>query len=144
MKEPETVRILQVDQDREFLSVTAEMLERRDESFDVVGETRTDSGLRRLRETHFDCVVSGFRLPDRDGLDFLATVRREHPELPTVLFAANPRRKLPIDEYDRAVSVYANKGFGTEQFSTLAQVIRSTVERYRKPSSSAITRDGNL
>jgi len=77
--------VLVVDDDPKLTAVTSAYLGRLD---DVAVEARADpeAALARLDET-VDCVVSDYEMPEMDGLDVLATVRRDHPGMPVILFS---------------------------------------------------------
>jgi len=52
---------------------------------EVVTEAGVDEALERFRSAPVDCIVSTHELPERDGLEFLRSVRENHPRLPFVL-----------------------------------------------------------
>lgn len=47
-------------------------------------ETR-DEFIRALEEFHPDIILSDYKLPDFNGMDALAIVQRDHPEMPVVM-----------------------------------------------------------
>ena len=116
--------VLVVDDDPKLTAVTSAYLGRLD---DVAVEARADpeAALARLDET-VDCVVSDYEMPEMDGLDVLATVRRDHPGMPVILFSGTDEAgvaerarergarfvaKAPADGFDRlAEAVEAELG----------------------------------
>lgn len=74
------VTVLCVDDDQDFLDLTADMLD--EASFDVRTETSPVAAVDRIDDV--DCVVSDYRMPTMDGLELLATIREDRPTLPVV------------------------------------------------------------
>lgn len=50
-----------------------------------------------LRERHWDIVISDYVLPDCDGLDVLAVVRRMQPDLPFILVSGGIGEAVAVD-----------------------------------------------
>jgi PAS domain S-box-containing protein len=129
MNEP--VRVLHVDDDPEFLAVAAAHLERADGAFEVLTATGAAAGLERLAETEVDCVVSDYRMPGTDGIEFLERVRTTHPDLPFVLFTGEGSEAVASEAISAGVTDYLQKGGGTAQYEVLANRVRNAVERRR-------------
>ena len=81
----ETMCILHVDDEPGFADMTATFLEREDDRLDVQAATSAAAGLEILADTDVDCVVSDYDMPDRNGIQFLETVREEYGSLPFIL-----------------------------------------------------------
>jgi len=69
------IRVLHVDDDADFVSLSQELLEREDQSFHVETATSVSDGLDRLSDGEIDCIVSDYDMPQQNGLDFLEAVR---------------------------------------------------------------------
>lgn len=92
----ESVRVLCVEDDPEFADLTATGLEKEDSTLPVVTETRPENAVTRFRDGSIDCIVSDYDVPTIDGVELLAEVRAEDPELR--LFgspAKDPKRSRP-------------------------------------------------
>ncbi len=129
--DPDSLRILHVDDDRDFADVAAEFLELEDERFDVTITSGADEGLDLLAETSFDCVISDYEMPERNGIEFLEAVRKEAPELPFILYTGKGSEEVASEAISAGVTDYLQKGAGREQYELLATRVRSAVERYR-------------
>jgi PAS domain S-box-containing protein len=125
------IRVLCVDDDRELLDLTRAWLSRRD-SFAVRAETDPRAALSTLRDesTPVDAVVSDYRMPEMDGLEFLARVRDSHPELPFVLFTGEGSESIASEAIAAGVTDYLQKE-GTDRYELLANRVRNAVEGYR-------------
>ncbi|WP_275740204.1 ATP-binding protein [Halorhabdus sp. SVX81] len=126
----EPIRVLHVEDEPDFLDLVATMLEAEDDQFVVKRATTASEGLGRLDET-IDCVVSDYEMPGLDGLELLAAVREEYPELPFILYTARGSESIASDAISAGVTDYLEKAGGTEQYAVLANRIENAVEQYR-------------
>ena len=64
-----------------------EFLEMHD--FTVVGAGDGVEALQWLQETHIDLVVTDLVMPKLDGVDFVAKLRQNHPNLPVIVVSGS-------------------------------------------------------
>jgi len=83
----EALRILIVDDEEELLSALAERLVLR--GFQVESATRGTDALELARKRDFDVLIADVRMPGIDGLDLMAAIKRDAPELPVILFTGH-------------------------------------------------------
>ena len=122
------IRVLHVDDEPEFLSLTAEYLDRVNEHITIETATSAEGVLERLPDQEFDCIVSDYDMPGMDGIKLLKAVRDEHPDLPFILFTGKGSEEVASDAISAGVSDYLQKG-GTERFELLANRIQNLVEQ---------------
>ncbi|GAB3683557.1 hypothetical protein GCM10028857_11290 [Salinarchaeum chitinilyticum] len=125
------VRVLHVDEEEPLLDRTARALEREHDRFDVVSETSPRDALDRIEDEAFDCVVSGYQLPELDGLAFLERVRESHPDLPFVLFTGQGSEEIASDAITLGATDYLRKQPETDQYQSLADRIERAVASNR-------------
>jgi PAS domain S-box-containing protein len=125
------MRVLHLDDERDFTDLTSQFLEREDERFEVRTATSGADGLAILRAEDIDCVVSDYDMPVMDGLEFLAAVRREHPDLPFVLYTGKGSAEIASEALAAGVTEYIQKECGVDQYAVLANRITNLVERHR-------------
>ena len=65
------IQVLHVDDEPDFADMAATFLEREDDRFSIETATDADEGLERLGENEYDCVVSDYDMPKKDGIEFL-------------------------------------------------------------------------
>lgn len=81
------IRILIVDDEEELASTLAERLELRD--FEVEVATGGSDALKLVRQRDFNVLIADVKMPGIGGLDLMAAVRRENPEVPVILFTGH-------------------------------------------------------
>jgi PAS domain S-box-containing protein len=127
----EPIRVLHVDDDPDFVELAATFLERADDRFVVEMATSVDEGLDCLAETDVDCVVSDYEMPDRDGIEFLETVRTNHDSLPFILFTGKGSESVASEAISAGITDYLRKRTGAEQYDLLANRIENAVDATR-------------
>jgi len=79
------LRVLLVDQEPDRASTLERVL--RDEGYDLVGKVAPDQELvAAVRQLAPDVIIVDMALPDRDTLEYMATITRDQPK-PIVMFA---------------------------------------------------------
>jgi PAS domain S-box-containing protein len=139
--ESRTIAVLHVDDDPEFGALTAAFLEREDDRFAVETATSTREGLDRFADAEYDCIVSDFDMPERSGLEFLEAVRDRDEDVPFVLFTGHGSERIASEAISAGVSDYLQKDPGSEQYTLLANRIRTLVAK-RRTESDLETRAG--
>ncbi|WP_443984572.1 PAS domain S-box protein [Halorientalis marina] len=131
VNEPSSISVLHVDDDPDFADLAADMLEREDERITVETATSASEGSERLADAtdEFDCIVSDYQMPGQNGIEFLETLRENHPNLPFILFTGKGSEEVASDAISAGITDYLQKGSGTEQYTVLANRIRNAVEK---------------
>lgn len=124
-------RILHVDDDPAFADLTATYLRRESDRFVVETATNPAQALEAFDLAAFDCVVSDFDMPGRNGIKFLRTVRTRHPDLPFILYTGKGSEDVASDAISAGVTDYLQKGRGTGQYELLANRVRNAVSQHR-------------
>lgn len=127
---PPAIRVLHVEDDAEFADLTASFLQQEIDRLEIERVQSADEGLRILKQRNIDCVISDYELPNTDGIEFLRTIRNEHPSLPVVLFTGKGSEEIASEAISAGVGDYLQKG-GAERFQILANRIENLVDQFR-------------
>jgi PAS domain S-box-containing protein len=119
-----------VDDEPDFAEMAATFLAREDDRFDIEIATSPAEGRDRLDNEPFDCIVSDYDMPTRNGIEFLKRVRDDHPDLPFILYTGKGSEEVASDAISAGVTDYLQKETGTSQYTVLANRIRNAVDRY--------------
>lgn len=134
----EPIRVLFVDDEQRLVEVAARFLEDLRETFVVVTETSASDALDRLdHEGVPDCIVSDYRMPGLDGLEFLEAVREGYPDVPFVLSTGKGSEEVASEAISAGVTDYLRKDTGTDQYAVLANRIENAVAQRRAEQALA-------
>lgn len=82
-KEKEKIKLLLVEDDEDFGSILTLRLAKR--NFEVTIAPTAEEALAKLKEISFDVIVSDIKLPQMNGMEFLAEVRKLYNSLPVIM-----------------------------------------------------------
>ncbi|QIB75520.1 response regulator [Halogeometricum borinquense] len=128
-----SIRILYVDDNNEHRDLVADALEQFDERFDVILERGASGAIDRLAadDEAVHCLISEYELPDQTGLELLATVREEFPQLPFILFTGVGSEALASEAISMGVTEYLPKRYEKTQHERLGNRILDAVSQSR-------------
>lgn len=125
------IHVLHVDDEPDFAALAAEFLERQDDRFTVQTAPSAQTGLAHLTDSEIDCIVSDYDMPGMDGIEFLETVREDHPDLPFVLYTGKGSEEVAGEAISAGVTDYLQKGTGSSQYEVLSNRIKNAVQQAR-------------
>ena len=70
-------------------------------------------------------------MPAKTGVEFLESVREDHPDLPFILFIRKGSEEIASDAISSGATDYLQKESRTEQYKLLANRVKNAVEQYR-------------
>ncbi|SDJ44560.1 PAS domain S-box-containing protein [Halovenus aranensis] len=123
----DAIRLLHVDDDPEFTELTAEFIGREFDAFDTVQAVDAEEGLAVLDEQPVDCIVSDYKLPGMDGIEFLEAVRANHPELPFIIFTGKGSEAVASEAISAGATDYFRKERIQNQYDLLANRVMNAV-----------------
>jgi adenylate cyclase len=126
-------RILVVDDEPDILVALRNYLEGA-LGVEVIGVPSGAAGLQALDEGPIDVIVSDFRMPVMNGVEFLRQARAKHPDTPRILLTAYPDMDLAIRALnDAAIVQFLTKPVDPEK---LLEVVQTTMAASRRKRSS--------
>lgn len=126
-------RILVVDDEEsmcEFLSI---MLAK--ERYDVVTAASADEAIERARGGAFHAAITDIRMPGRDGLDLLRSLKETDPALPVIILTAYASQNTAIEAVNRGAFYYLTKQAKNEEIKL---VVRKAVEHRQLMAENAL------
>ena len=88
-------KILVIDDEADICEMTKLLLERA--GHDVSCTTDSRAAARMLKEQAFEVVITDMLMPDKDGLEVMADLRRHHPEVRII--ASSGGGRVSSDSY---------------------------------------------
>ena len=104
----ESRRLLQVDSDDVVREQTATVV-REATAFEYEGVSTAQAALSRLSSSTFDCVVTAARLPERDGVALLDSIRAEHGDVAVVFCDDVSDPTVPASALNRGADGYVHR-----------------------------------
>lgn len=135
------IRVLHVDDEPDYADMAAQFLKRHDDRFDIETATSAEEGIDQLAENEYDCVVSDFEMPRKNGIEFLRAVREDYPDLPFVLYTGKGSEEVASEAISSGVTDYLQKDSGTSQYEVLANRIRNAVGQFHTRDELARSQD---
>ena len=131
LNDKKPIRVLHVDDELGMLTLAKQLLEM-ESSFRVDTALSVEEALNKLKKETYDVIVSDYRMPVRDGLQFLKELRQEGNTIPFVILTGRGMEEVAIEALNLGADYYVNKAVNHEMmFNELANDIRKAVERRR-------------
>jgi len=132
-----SILVLHIDDEPDFLDVASEILAQQSDQLKIITAASAAEGLDKLATRSVDCIISDYRMPEKDGIELLKAVRAEYPDLPFILFTGEGSEAVASDAIAAGATDYLRKGHGTERYELLANRIENAVEQYRTNQRAA-------
>jgi len=124
---PTKDRILIVDDDKTFRSVTRNLLE--EEGYLPEVAASAHEGMTLIKEKHYDLVLSDLVMPGVGGLEFLEHIKSHQPSTPVVMITGYASVNSAVEAMKRGAEDYLTKPCGNDE---LLIKIRRALEKSRE------------
>jgi len=114
-----TIRLLMVDDEREFLDALTPSLTRR--GFDVTVAESGATALERLSTRTFDVVVLDVKMPGISGVDAFREIKISNPNLPVILLTGHGNIEQAFETSREGVFEYLSKPCDIEKLAMVAR-----------------------
>lgn len=122
-----TATILTIDDEASIRNTIVAYLE--DSGFDMIEADNGRVGIELCRSEKPDLVLCDLRMPEVDGLDVLATVTKEFPEMPIIIVSGMGGLGDAIDALKLGAWDYITKPI--QDMAVLEHAVRKSLERSR-------------
>lgn len=123
-------RILIIDDDLSLRQTMARILQQA--GFEVITAGNAAEGLVLLSQQTLDLVYMDIRMPDMNGLEALRAVRAGQPDLPVILFTAQPDLSSALEALRNGATDYLLKPLKPETIIERTRTILTQLERERR------------
>ncbi|MHA1449572.1 MAG: sensor histidine kinase, partial [Candidatus Hodarchaeales archaeon] len=119
-------RVLHVDDESDFLEMTASYLQ--SEDIDIISVQSCREAFQVLANEKIDAIISDYQIPDMDGLSFLDHLRTGGNDIPFIMLTGRGREEVAIRALNLGADYYLMKGLEVESlFNELVHIIHKTV-----------------
>ena len=88
-----------------------------------------EEGMKALRRCEYDIIVTDYRLPGMDGLEFLKQIRDTHPHAMKVLITAYRSEKVISEAVRQGIQDFIEKPFTTK---TIEESLSRLIENHEQ------------
>ncbi len=108
------------------------------EGYQVALATDGQDGIRRIRESRFDLIVSDLKLPKKDGMEVLKAARAENQLMPVIMMTAFGTVETAVAAMKEGAFDFIAKPFDTDH---LLLLIRRALENRRLVTENILLKD---
>ncbi len=126
-----TNHVLVVDDEQDILESLKDLLEASLDDVEVLPASSGQQALNIIRDHRVDLIISDYKMPKMNGLEFLANAQEAAPGVPRILLTAFPDLGIAV----RAINETGIENFITKPFEpseAVETVSRILLERRRK------------
>lgn len=122
--------ILIIDDEASLRQTLARILQRA--GFEVTTAANGKEGLTLVNDHPFDLLYLDIRMPDVSGLELLKTIHAKFPELPVILFTAQPDLNSAVEALRRGATDYLLKPLKPQAVIDRTQAILANKQKERR------------
>ena len=120
--------ILLVDDELEILKSLGEILTRF--GYQVIAKQAAQEALASVKDgTVIDLVITDYRMPGMDGLEFLNALRQMDPSVPVIMLTAYGAVESYLKSLSLGVFEYVNKPIKAKELGRIVQAAISSAEQ---------------
>ena len=123
------IRILHVDDDLSLLE-TSKLILSIENDYEIDNVTSVDEAFKKIAQQPYDAIVSDYEMPQKNGLDFLKTLREQKNDIAFIIFTGRGREEIAVKALNLGADRYLDKNGAPEVvYCELAHAINKIVER---------------
>jgi DNA-binding NtrC family response regulator len=118
--------VLLVDDEINILKVLSAILKKG--GYDVTTVRTAEEGLDKAAKSPFDVIITDYRLPGLNGLQFLAALREDRHDIPVIMLTAYGTIEMAVEAMKKGAFNYIAKPVNPDELLTVA---REAVSKHR-------------
>ena len=136
------MKILLVDDEVGTQEQAKYFLENQNDDFEVTTLGSANDALELLDDEEFDVIVSDYRMPETDGIEFLEILREDDKDIPFIILTGKGREEVVINALNLGADRYLRKGKDpSSQYDLLSRAIRQEYKRKKTEIGRASCRE---
>jgi len=124
------IKIIHVDDEKNYLELTKEIMMSYDKDMEIVTSTSPSRVLECIRNANPDIVLSDYKMPEMDGIQFTRRIR-ELSEIPVILYTGSNEEKLAEEAFKAGADDFVTKAYDAAHYIVLLKRIKNVVDKYR-------------
>jgi DNA-binding NtrC family response regulator len=108
------------------------------EGYRIIIAADGQKGIRCIRDSHLDLVLSDLKLPKKDGIEVLKAAKAENPLMPVIMMTAFGTVETAVAAMKEGAADFITKPFDTDHLIIL---IRRALENQRLATENLLLRD---
>ena len=129
-KKEQSIRILHVDDEENQLIMTKIFLQKTNSNFIVDSCNSLDEAFKKLTGGTYDCIVSDFKMPKMNGIEFAESVRKMS-DIPFILYTGQGSEEVASLAFKIGIDDYLRKEIEPSHYEVLSNRILTAVEHYK-------------
>jgi len=127
MTDPETIKVLHIDDDEAFLEMFRNTY---GDQFEIVSLTGGNDVPEIVSREMPDALVLDFELPGRNGLELLAAIKEKHPSMPVIFYTGQGNEEIARQAFrEGATDYFVKRASDFAQKEKLVNSIRKALEK---------------
>ena len=126
----EVIRVLHVDDESIILKMAKLHLELIEPTLRMESTTSVTDALELLEKNRYDCILSDYRMPMMDGIEFARRVS-ERIDIPFIIYTGQGSEEVAQIAFEAGIDDYMKKEFDPSHYQVLAKRITAAVMRSR-------------
>ncbi len=97
----------------------------RESNYDVIAVESPLIGLQLLQQEAFDVLVTDLRMPEMHGIDFLKSVKKEHPHITVIVMTAYASVETAVEALRFGAYNYIKKPFSSDELILMLDKLKA-------------------
>lgn len=131
-------RVLVVDDEVDILDSVQSLIESSTDNVEVTKALSGPAALKKMESVSFDLILTDYKMPEMNGLEFLAEARKAAPRTARIMLTAFPDLDLALSALnDERIEKFLVKPIEPEE---LLKTVNEVLEQRRQTTKSASDR----